>query len=196
MTESIFIYIIITNLEQKSKELELQIIKSKTLTNHFLEDFGRKKELDSKDIKNKSKESANHDNIDNVDVHNPRHKMFRKSERNQIRKPKESHKQRTEQLVKKKIKVKKNQKKPPGMSKCFSSEISLKGRCVPSTIDLREYIALLKNKVPLTKAEKIEYGSPLTTTLKFPYPSADLLLEDYLEYMQKFQDQEEKSSLQ
>ena len=94
-------------LRRKSKELESQIIKSKTLTNHFLEDFDRKKELDSKDIKKKSKESANHDNIDNVDKHNPRHKMFRKSKRNQIRKPKESHKQRKEQLVKKKIKVKK-----------------------------------------------------------------------------------------
>lgn len=82
------------------------------------------------------------------------------------------------------------------MGKSSSSEISLKGRYVPSTIDEREYIALLKHKVPLTKAEKIEYGLPLTTTLKFPYPSADLLLEDYLEYMQKFQDRKEKSSLQ
>ena len=93
-------------LRRKSKELELQIIKSKTLTDHFPEDFDRKKELHSKDIKKKSK-SANHDNIDNVDKHNPRHKMFRKCERNQIRKPHESHKQRKEQLVKKKIKVKK-----------------------------------------------------------------------------------------
>lgn len=82
------------------------------------------------------------------------------------------------------------------MGKSSSSEISLKGRYVPSTIDEREHIALLKHKVPLTKAEKIEYGLPLTTTLKFPYPSADLLLEDYLEYMQKFQDRKEKSSLQ
>ena len=30
-------------LRRKSKELESQIIKSKTLTNHFLEDFDRKK---------------------------------------------------------------------------------------------------------------------------------------------------------
>ena len=61
---------------------------------------------------------------------------------------------------------------------------------------MREYITLLKNKLPLTKPKKIEYGLPLTTTLKFHYESADLLLEDYLEYMQNFQDRKEKSFLQ
>lgn len=58
-------------LSRKSNELELQTIKSKTLTEHFLEDFNRKKEPDSKDIKKKSKESANHDNLDNYDKPNP-----------------------------------------------------------------------------------------------------------------------------
>ena len=37
---------------------------------------------------------------------------------------------------------------------------------------------------------------PSTTTLKFHYESSDLLLEDYLEYMQKFQDCKEKYALQ
>ena len=50
-------------LRSKSKELTSQITKSRTLTKHFLEDFGRKREPDSKD-KKKSKESAKHDNLD------------------------------------------------------------------------------------------------------------------------------------
>ena len=42
---------------------------------------------------------------------------------------------------------------------------------------MREYITLLKNKFRLTKAKKIDYGLPSTTTLKFHYDSADLLLK-------------------
>ena len=58
-------------LRRKSKELQPQITKSKTLTKHFLEDFDKKRESDSKDIKKKSKESANHDRLDNLGKPNP-----------------------------------------------------------------------------------------------------------------------------
>ena len=57
----------------------------------------------------------------------------------------------------------------------------------------KEYMPLLQNKLPLTKVKKQYYGLPKTTTLKFHYESAELLLTDYVQYMQKFQGRKEKS---
>ena len=88
------------------------------------------------------------------------------------------------------------EKTKPKMGKSSSSEIRLQGKYVEATVDERDYITLLKNKLPLTKAKRIDYGLPSTTTVKFHYDTADLLLEDYLEHMQKFQDRKEKAALQ
>ena len=90
----------------------------------------------------------------------------------------------------------KDEKTKPKMGKSSSSKIRLWGKYVEETVDKRDYITLLKNKLPLTKAKRIDYGLPSTTTLKFHYDTADLLLKDYLEYMQKFQDRKEKPALQ
>ena len=54
---------------------------------------------------------------------------------------------------------------------------------------------MLKNKLPLTKAQK-KYGLANTTMVKYHYQSAELLLQGYHEYMQKFQDRKEKPSTQ
>ena len=119
------------------------------------------------------------------------HKIFRKSKRKQIKAKLQIKKKTTNE------ENDKDEKTKPNMCKSSSSsEIRLRGRYVAAVVDEREYITLLKNKLPLTKPKKIEYGLPLTTTLKFHYESADLLLEDYLEYMQNFQDRKEKSFLQ
>ena len=67
-----------------------------------------------------------------------------------------------------------------------SSEIRLRDRYLEVTADEKEHLSLLKNKLPLTKAKKKHYGLPLTTTLKFHYESADLLLQDYLDYLPRF----------
>lgn len=60
----------------------------------------------------------------------------------------------------------------------------------------KEYMSLLQNKLPLTKVKKQYYGLPKTTALKFHYESAELLLTDYVQYMQKFQDRKENSAMQ
>ena len=57
-------------------------------------------------------------------------------------------------------------------------------------------MSLLENKLPLTKVKKQYYGLPKTTALKFHYESAELLLTDYVQYMQKFQNRKEKSAMQ
>ena len=61
-----------------------------------------------------------------------------------------------------------------------------------ATVEEREHHKLLKNKLPLTTQKKQEYGLPSNTTLKFHYDNVDLFLDDYKEYMMKFQDQKTK----
>ena len=54
----------------------------------------------------------------------------------------------------------------------------------------------MKNKLPLTSTQKQLYGLPKNTTLKLHYKNADMLLEDYHQYIMKFQDRKEKPSSQ
>ena len=82
------------------------------------------------------------------------------------------------------------------MGKSSSTELRLWGRYVETAVEEKKQITILKNKLPLTKVKKTGYGLPSTTSLKFHYESTDLLLEDYLDYMQIFQNHKEKSALQ
>ena len=76
------------------------------------------------------------------------------------------------------------------------SRIILRGKYVEAEPKEKEYMSLLQNKLPLTKVKKQYYGLPKTTALKFHYESAELLLIDYVQYMQKFQNRKEKSAMQ
>ena len=79
------------------------------------------------------------------------------------------------------------------MGPSTSSKIRLRGKYVEEAPDEIQHMSLLQNKLPLTKAKKKYYGLPVTTTFEFHYESGKQLLENYLEYMQKFQDRKKKS---
>ena len=133
-------------LRKKSQELASQLTKSITITNNFIEDFERKTEPDSTGLNKKTKE---YDNLDQ-----------------------EKQKKQTKSQTKKKTisqKKDKDQKTEPRMGKSSSTEIRLQGRYAETAVEEREreQITILKNKLPLTKAKKIDYGLPSTTALKF-----------------------------
>ena len=75
------------------------------------------------------------------------HKIFRKGKRKQIKAKLQIKKKTTNE------EKDKDEKTKPNMCKSSSSlEIRLWGRYVAAVVDEREYITLLKNKLPLTKA--------------------------------------------
>ena len=80
------------------------------------------------------------------------------------------------------------------MGPSSSSHMRLIGKYVEAEPKEKEYLSLLQNKLPLTKVKYQYYGLPKTTTLKFHYKPAELLLTDYVQYMQKVQNRKEKSA--
>ena len=69
-------------------------------------------------------------------------------------------------------------------------EIRLQEKYVEAAPEENKHMPLMP---PLTKSKKQYYGLPKTSTLKFHYDSGKVLLEDYLGYMQKFQNRKEYS---
>ena len=184
-------------LLRKSKELEKQKHKSRALTKHFLDEFERKRYLDNLDseclnekAKTSDKERSNeHAKKSEITAHNPNPQNINEKELT-------SGEQRQKKPQMKKIKIsqdKEQGERPPiKIGPSSSSEVRLRGRYVKATQKEKEHLSLLKNKRPLTKAEKKCYGLPVTSTLKFQYECAEQLLEDYLEYMEKFQARKKK----
>ena len=117
-------------IRRKTKELEKQLIKSKSLTQNFLDKFNSKGQIDNKETETNEKNRQKSETA----VAKQAPKLLSKNEDPE------------------KLENKKDNSKKMGPSS--STEIRLRGRYVKAEPDEKEKLSLLQNKLPLTKTHK------------------------------------------
>ena len=135
-------------IRRKTNQLEQQISKSRILTQHFMDEFNRKKETDSVDSERSNEKSE----ITAANCSpNPNSQNLHKTKLT-------SEKQRQEKQDIKKMgnsKEKKQEERAIGkMGPSTSSEIRLRGKYEEASPDEIQHMSLFQNKLPLTKAKK------------------------------------------